>query len=168
MLSNRKTNIIAIGLTFVGCLQVAGDITGFLPAKALGAASHASPAPKVFTAHDGLETFSARFLIGYRGPDGQARFLEMTPSVNKRLRGPYNRRNPYGAAIAGAPILHSSDVLRPMHEAMLHHAFCSKRNLLAELGVVAAQGPFTLDIVLAREPRVPRAWKLHYEVACHE
>jgi hypothetical protein len=166
MLSQPATLRIAIALTGLGCLQAFGDLTGLLPAKALGAASHASPAPKVFTAHEGLETFSARFLIGYRDASGNLRSLELTPAVNKKLRGPYNRRNTFGAAIAGAPLLQGSDLLRPMHNAMLHHAFCRERNLLTELGVTNLQGPFTLDIVLARAPQSPREWQLHYEVTC--
>jgi hypothetical protein len=167
MPSQRTTTRIAIALTCLGCLQAFGDLSGLLPAKALGAASHASPAPKVFTAHEGLETFSARFLIGYRDTSGNPQSLELTPTVNKKLRGPYNRRNTFGAAIAGAPLLQSSDLLRPMHNAMLQHAFCKKRNLLTELGVTNPQGPFTLDIVLARAPQSPRDWQLHYEVTCH-
>jgi hypothetical protein len=168
MAADVKAKVVAVGLTVLGCLQLTGDLTGFLPAKALGAASHASPAPKVFTAHEGLETFSARFVIGYHDAEGIPRSFELTPSLNKRLRGPYNRRNPFGAAIAGAPILHGSPLLRPMHDAMLRYAFCGRGRLLAELGIVQAQGPYTLDIVLAREPRIQRDWQLHYEVACNE
>jgi hypothetical protein len=167
MPSQQATTRIAIALTCLGCLQAFGDLTGLLPAKALGAASHASPAPKVFTAHEGLETFSARFLIGYRDAAGDQRSLELTPAINKALRGPYNRRNTFGAAIAGAPLLQSSDLLRPLHNAMLQHAFCKQKNLLTELGVSDPKGPYTLDIVLAHAPLTPREWQLHYEVMCN-
>jgi hypothetical protein len=166
MSSVTRTSLIAGGLVIIGCTQLLGDLTGLLPLKALGAASHASPAAKVFTAHDGLETFSATFHISYYKADGIARTIELTPALNKRLRGPYNRRNTFGAAIAGAPILHQSDLLRPMHDATLRHAFCSKKTMLAELGVKDARGPFTLDIKLNRAPQSPRAWKLQYEVTC--
>lgn len=167
MTSSKRTTIAAMGLVIIGCMQLTGDLTGFLPLKALGAASHASPAPKVFTAHQGLETFSGTFHIGYHDATGAARSLTLTPEVNKRLRGPYNRRNTYGAAIAGAPLLHHSDLLRPMHDAMLRHAFCGKRSLLAELGVADARGPFSIDIKLDHAPSSPRDWKLHYDVTCH-
>jgi hypothetical protein len=166
MTSQKSTTRIAIALTGLGCLQVIGDISGLLPVKAIGAASHASPAPKVFTSHEGLETFSARFLIGYRDTAGNPQSMELTPAINQRLHGPYNRRNTFGAAIAGAPLLQSSELLRPMHNAMLQHAFCSRKNLLTELGVPNPHGPYTLDVLLTRPPQQPRDWKLHYEVTC--
>lgn len=166
MTSPWRHTVIASALVVIGCTQLAGDLTGLLPLKALGSASHASPAPKVFTAHDGLETFSATFHIGYHDPNGVPMFVTLTPEINKRLRGPYNRRNTFGAAIAGAPILHHSDLLRPMHDAMLRHAFCGRTTLLRELGIADARGPFSIDIKLDRAPHIPRAWKLHYEITC--
>jgi hypothetical protein len=154
-------------LVGVGCLQLTGDLLGALPLKALGAASHASPAPKVFTAHEGLETFSARFVIGWHDSAGVPKNVELTPKLNNRIRGPYNRRNPFGAALAGAPMLSASPQLAPMHQAMLRHTFCRRENLLAEIGITQALPPFTLDILLRRPPvRQTAPWQLHYEVTC--
>lgn len=172
-LSERRTTLLAAGLVILGCLQLAGDITGLLPLKALGAASHASPAPKVFTAHQGLETFAARFVIGWHDAAGARHSLDLTPQVNRRLRGPYNRRNTFGAAIAGAPILQASPLLRPMHDAMLRHAFCSRHALLTEVGIRDHRAPYTIDIVLpARSQtvklRTPTPWQLHTETTCHD
>lgn len=166
-MSYRRVDLLAGGLVVIGCMQLVGDLAGLLPLKALGAASHASPAPKVFTAHDGLETFAARFVIGWRDEQAQPRQIELTPRLNRRLRGPYNRRNTFGAAIAGAPMLQASPLLRPMHDAMLWYAFCGKASLLAEIGVGSTHGPYTLDIVLPPQARPQRAWQLHYEIVCH-
>ena len=47
--------IPAAGLIVIGAVQMAGDVSGQRPIKAVGAALHASPAPKVFTAQDGFE-----------------------------------------------------------------------------------------------------------------
>lgn len=166
-MSQRTFNVAATALIAVGCLQLTGDLLGAISLKALGAASHASPAPKVFTAHEGLETFSARFVIGWRDSDGVPRNLELTPELNNRIRGPYNRRNPFGAALAGAPMLSATPLLAPMHRAMLRHTFCRPENLLVEIGISQASPPFTLDIQLRRPPvhqAIP--WKLHYEVTC--
>jgi hypothetical protein len=172
-MSERRTKLMATGLAVLGCLQLTGDVTGLLPLKALGAASHASPAPKVFTAHQGLETFAARFVIGWQDATGARHALDLTPRVNRRLRGPYNRRNTFGAAIAGGPMLQASPLLRPMHDAMLQHAFCSRHALLTEVGVRDHRGPYTLDIVLparalAPALRSPAPWQLHTEITCHE
>jgi hypothetical protein len=169
-MSSWRVRAMAAGLVVVGCLQLVGDLTGILVLKALGAASHASPAPKVFTAHDGLETFSATFVLGWRDGSGGRQAAVLTPALNRRIRGPYNRRNTFGATLAGAPLLRASPLLKPMHDAMLRHVFCGPRNLLAEIGLPEAKPPFTLDIVLDRPAtspaKGPATWQLQYKVPC--
>jgi hypothetical protein len=95
--------LAAAALVAVGTAQMAGDLTGLTILKALGAATHASPAPKVFTSQRGLETFSAKFYVEWRDAAGESRSLQLTPQTYRALKGPYNRRNPYGATIAFAP-----------------------------------------------------------------
>src|SRR5687767_15937977 len=91
-------------LLVLGLAQMVGDLTHFLPLKAVAAATGASPAPKVFSAVQGLETYSTRFFLDL----GDKR-VEITPEVYARIRGPYNRRNVYGAALAYGPVLPVSD-----------------------------------------------------------
>jgi hypothetical protein len=125
----------AAALVIVGCAQMAGDLTGLTALKALGAASHASPAPKVFTAQNGLETFSARFYIDWTDAWGETHSVQLTPELYGRLKGPYNRRNPYGATIAYAPQLASNPRLRPVLEQVTQFGFCGRAPLLKELGI---------------------------------
>lgn len=120
-----KTRIAAIALVLLGVAQMLGDLTGFLPLKGIAAASHASPAPKVFSAVQGLETYSTRFFLEL----GSER-IEITPEVYARIRGPYNRRNVYGAALAYAPVLPAT-----LREPVLRHALCGDAPLLRELGL---------------------------------
>ncbi len=96
-------------LVALGNVQMIGDLTGNRIIKGVGAALHASPAAKVFTAQDGLETFSAQFYVEWQAPDGGLRSVQLTPSLYSHVRGPYNRRNIYGAAIAGGPFLARQD-----------------------------------------------------------
>ena len=57
------------------------------------------------------------------------------------MRGPYNRRNVYGAALAYAPVIPST-----LRDPVIRHALCGDAPLLRELGVEvkAASGPITL------------------------
>jgi hypothetical protein len=129
-------------LLALGLLQMVGDglERAGLPAigqplKALGAASTASPAPKVFSAVAGLETFSTRFFIEWRDVDGAEQSLELTPELSARIAGPYNRRNVYGAVLAYGPVLASQPRTAAMFRAVLGHALCGDAPLLVELGV---------------------------------
>ena len=140
---------LGIVLLVVGLLQMTGDIaqrTGdrlglaFVSevgngARAIGAATAASPAPKVFSAVRGLETYSTRFFIDWTDRSGERHSLELTPEVNARLRGPYNRRNVYGAVLAYGPVLSTDPRTKPMFDAVAKFALCGEAPLLRELGI---------------------------------
>jgi hypothetical protein len=119
----------AVFLVLLGLAQMLGDVTGFLPLKAIAAATGASPAPKVFSAVQGLETYSTRFFLD--AGDGR---IEVTPELYARIRGPYNRRNVYGAALAYGPVLP-----RALRDPVMRHALCGDAPLLRELGLPKAQ-----------------------------
>src|SRR5438552_11459313 len=95
----------ALLLLIVGLLQMTGDLLHVGALKGIGAATGASPAPKVFCSVKGLETFSSDFVVEWTDRDGAAHALKLTPEINARLNGPYNRRNVFGAALAFAPVL---------------------------------------------------------------
>ena len=135
----------------VGLLQMAADALGFPSLKGIAAAWGASPAPKVFSSVRGLETFSTRFFLEWKGIGGAPHALEVTPELYGRLRGPYNRRNVYGAALAFGPVLESDPRARAMFEAVLRHALCGDAPLLQELGI----DPLLIggELALRYEPR---------------
>ncbi len=124
-MTTRQTQIGAALLVILGTSQIAGDLLKFIPLRGIGAASSASPAPKVFSAVQGLETYSTRFYIEWPGHR-----VEVTPKIYSRLRGPYNRRNVYGAALAYAPVIPAS-----MRDPVMRHALCGSAPLLHELGI---------------------------------
>ena len=128
-------NRSATGLLVVGLLQMAGDLLGLDALKGLGAATAASPAPKVFSAVRGLETYSARLSLEWVDAAGRAHALALTPEVYARLGGPYNRRNVYGAVVAYGPVLVTDPRSRPMFEAVAARALCGEAPLLRELGI---------------------------------
>jgi hypothetical protein len=83
---------IAIGgLALLGFAQMAGDIFHCPALKAVAAATAASPAPRVFSAVQGLETFSTRFFIEWNDATGAGHSVEVTPERYAHVRGPYNR-----------------------------------------------------------------------------
>jgi hypothetical protein len=132
----------AAGLLILGLLQMGGDLlerAGLdavgTPLKGIGAATTASPAPKVFSAVRGFETYSTRFYLEWTDRAGARRSLALTPEVYARLRGPYNRRNVYGAALAYGPVLASDDRTRPMLRAVVHYALTGDAPILRELGI---------------------------------
>ena len=132
-------------LVGVGVLAMVGDLVGVDPLYGLGLATHASPAPKVFTAREGLEGFSAAYTLHWEQEDGP-RHMALTPEVYAQLEGPYNRRNVYGAALAGGPFLSTHPQLKDLHAAVSSYAFCES-DMLGELGVDAQPvGPIRLEV----------------------
>lgn len=136
---------LAIGLVALGLLQMTGDLLSVVGFERVGAATAgvaaatcASPAPKVFSAVRGLETYSTRFHIEWSDGDGTPHSVELTPQIYSRLRGPYNRRNVYGAALAYGPVLMTTPRTRAMFEAVFNRALCGQAPLLSELGIDAA------------------------------
>ncbi len=101
----KTRNRIAIIVLIVGLMQMAGYLVGSLPLRGLGAASGIAPFPKVFCEAEGYEGFAAKFAIEGMREDGSPWALALDPESYSQIRGPYNRRNVYGAAFAYAPRL---------------------------------------------------------------
>jgi hypothetical protein len=136
----------AIALLVIGLLQMTGDLLDRAgmksigqPIKAIGAATTASPAPKVFMAVRGLETFSTRFDLEWHNRTGERHTLTLTPEINARIRGPYNRRNVYGAALAFGPVLAADERTQPLLRSVMRYSLGRDAPLLRELGVDPGQ-----------------------------
>lgn len=128
-------NLAAAGLVIIGVAQMASDLARLPVIKAIAAATGAAPAPKVFSVIKGLETFSTRFFLEWIDQSSAAHSLEFTPAVYARLRGPYNRRNVYGAVLAYGPVLITDPNAKPMFDAVSRYALCGEAPLLKELGI---------------------------------
>lgn len=124
-----------IALLVLGLMQMSGDLFCLPVIKALATATAASPAPKVFSSVRGLETFSTRFFVQWHDSEGTAHSVEITPERAAGLRGPYNRRNIFGAVLAYGPILESNPRTRPMFASVSHYALCADAPMLVELGI---------------------------------
>ena len=116
--------ISAVGLTSIG-----------RPVQAIAAATTASPAPKVFTSVRGLETFSTTFTFEWDGRDGKKHAMVLTPELYAKIKGPYNRRNVYGAVLAYGPVLLTNPITRPMFESVQRFALTGDAPILREIGI---------------------------------
>ena len=88
-----------------GLLQMAGDLLGLPLLRNIGKASAVAPAPKVFCAVDGYEAYATQFTLDWVDRAGVPHSRPLSADTVERLRGPYNRRNVYGAALAYGPVL---------------------------------------------------------------
>ena len=141
-----------IFLVILGLAQMTGDVLRISALEGIAAATTASPAPKVFSAVRGLETYSTRFTIEWRDASGVARSVELTPETYRSIRGPYNRRNAYGAILAYGPIFASEPETLPLFESVARYALCGDAPLLVELGIDAGAA---LDPVRVRLEPLP-------------
>jgi hypothetical protein len=130
-----RVQIAAVLILLLGVLQMVGDLFSVPELKGIGAASMASPAPKVFSSVKGLETFSTRIYLEWTGTDGSEQSVEFDSDGYAKLQGPYNRRNIYGAALAYGPVLAQDERARPMLKAVLAYALTGEAPLLHELGI---------------------------------
>lgn len=163
-----KTVLSTVFLVTLGSVQMAGDLMGLPALKGLGLATVASPAPKVFTAQNGFETYANKFFIDYLTSEGKQTSIEITPKVYQRLKGPYNRKNIYGAATSYAPVLARNPKTKPMLISVLHYAFCGDAPLLIELGAQPKQAGTNIQVRL--EPiganKGTSNWPLTIETHC--
>jgi hypothetical protein len=148
MSENKRYTIIAGLLLVFGLLQMTGDLLNVPALKAIGMAWGISPAPKVFTAQHGYETYSTQFFVDWKNKAGAPETLEITPALYARVKGPYNRRNVIGAALSYGPVLYADPKMgRPMFEDVVHYSVCGNAPLLQEIGInVADIQPGTLKI----------------------
>jgi hypothetical protein len=154
-------------LLALGLLQMTADVFHLQALKGVAAATAASPAPKVFSSMRGLETFSSRFFVEWMGKDGEFHSVEIRPERAARMRGPYNRRNVYGAVLAYGPVFESDPSMRPMFEAVASYALCGEAPLLRELGVPATEMQSVPRIRLETRPGTPAEnLTLEYEPLC--
>jgi hypothetical protein len=152
-------------LLALGLLQMAADAADLPLLKGLASATLASPAPRVFSAVRGLETYSTRFFIEW-SEGGAARSVELTPELYTRIAGPYNRRNVYGAALAYGPVMVGDARTEPMLYAVMRRALCGDAPLLREMGVPVARDRTDMRVRYRPAPRSTGDWPLEIQAPC--
>jgi len=103
---NNKFNQIIYGLiVLIGMLQIIGYLTGIDSIRNMGRITSSSPLPLVFSEVKGVETFASDFYFQYTTEMNETNKIKITPEIYSKLKGPYNRRNIFGAAISYGPVL---------------------------------------------------------------
>lgn len=141
-------------LLILGLMQMSGDIFQIPLLKAIGAGSGASPAPKVFSAVNGYETFSVRYLIEWDDLKGYSHRQFLASEMYSKIRGPYNRRNVYGAVLAYGPILADNPHTSEMFYSVITYAFGKESPLIRELGLNPSDIKGKIKIVLQPLPNI--------------
>ena len=94
-----------ISILCIGNFQFIGYVLDLSVLRGIGAMCGFAPYTKVFSDVDGFETFAADFSLVLHDADGNQTAVPITPEFYQQLKGPYQRRNVYGAALSYAPRL---------------------------------------------------------------
>jgi hypothetical protein len=159
----RERFVFAL-LVALGSAQMVADVSGWPGLKVAAAATQVSPAMRVFTAHAGFETYASRFRIEWRDATHGVRSIELDPATYARVRGPYNRRNVYGAALAYGPLLAADPRTAAMHASVMHYAFCKPGTMRDELSI--PHGAAVAIEVVPRRPDARLDLPTRWEVDC--
>jgi hypothetical protein len=122
-LAKHLSRLFAYCVVGVGALQSVAYLLDIPVLRGFAQATAASPLPLVFSHYRGLETFSPRFSILRKAPDGITEELPISPQLYATLPGPYNRRNVYGAAFAYGAVQRTPEE-RALVNRVLSYAMC--------------------------------------------
>ncbi len=153
-------------LALLATVKVGADIFELPRLSAAAAVTNMAPAMKVFTAHRGYETYSAAFALELRFANGETAAIRLDPESYAGLRGPYNRRNVYGALIAYGPLLVANPATRPMWREMAANAFCGESPIFAELGIDKTSALSGATIRYLGQVKKDRGYAAQLEVSC--
>lgn len=118
----------------IGSLSMIGTITMLDPVKGIGFMTTASPLPLVFSKFRGVENFSSDYYMDVRFKDGETTSFKVTPEIYERAKGPYNRRNPYGAVLAYGPMLNKPNELI-LRDKVMQYSACGQGTFMREIGI---------------------------------
>lgn len=90
--------------------------------------STASPYPVVFTAYNGVETFTTNFTIITN------KHIPITHTMYSKLDGSYNKRNVYGAMFAYGPLFTNNNLIQLRNE-ILYYGMCEPGLIKKQLGL---------------------------------
>lgn len=158
--------LAAVTLCLFATIKIVADVSGFERLSAVAAITNVAPAMMVFTAQNGYETYSSVFELTVHYIDGRTITTELNPSNYSGLRGPYNRRNVYGALIAYGPVLVKNPRTQPMWNEMAHRAFCGSSSVLAELGFSNNSGVIGATIRYLGQVQKDRYYPNELSVTC--
>ncbi len=118
----------------IGSLSMVGTIAKLDPVKGIGFMTTASPLPLVFSKFRDVENFSSDYYMDIRFKNGETTSFKVTPEIYERAKGPYNRRNPYGAVLAYGPMLTKPNELI-LRDKVMQYSACGQGTFMREIGI---------------------------------
>lgn len=115
----RPQTFFAVLLTLLGLAQTLGEYGGSEALYGLGRISAASPLPRPFIPHRGLEFWRNRIRVSWQTRSGVSGSAPLDRAVYKRIGGPHVVAVAYSFPFTAAPRL-SQRIWRPP----LEHGFC--------------------------------------------
>lgn len=109
-------------LFLLGILNVSGLVFNSNPMRGLAIVSTASPLPFVFSAYEGIETFSTRFNL-HATIQNQTFVIPVNHHLTSKLEGPYNWRNVIGSVFSHGPFFQDPKLIQ-MRDQILNWGFC--------------------------------------------
>ena len=161
-----KQKILLLFLVLVGSVRALADVGGFPEVSAFFSLFNVSPAMKVFTAHKGYETFSPTFMLDFHGRESETVSVELTPELYRKLEGPYNRRNVYGAVISYGPVLVSNLKTANLFHSVARYSFCKPGKLIEELSITVPDDFSGVTIRYLHQADVNTEYPEKLEVSC--
>jgi sterol desaturase/sphingolipid hydroxylase (fatty acid hydroxylase superfamily) len=121
-IKNIKIDYVLIFLLVIGSLSTFGVVYDNNIMKGIGFASSASPNPLVFSAFNGVETFSTKFDLKILLKNNTVVNFELDRQYYGKLSGPYNRKNIYGAMFTHGPFFEGDFI--DMRNKLLKRGIC--------------------------------------------
>ena len=147
-------------LIIIGTLHTFGHVNNLPKVKGLAFATVASPLPLVFSAYNGIETFSTNFELDMTLVNGTHIKKLMDNKLYGNLKGPYNRKNVYGVVFSHGPFFNVKNSLI-MREQILQHGLCSPGELAHEFGIFDKLKNVDILIRSSTKGNENKLWKIN-------
>jgi sterol desaturase/sphingolipid hydroxylase (fatty acid hydroxylase superfamily) len=158
----KEKMIIGIGfmvLLVIGCSNTVGYFGELDNIRGIAFATSASPLPLVFSAYNGVETFSTSFEFNITFMNGTTRSQMMDHKVYGMMKGPYNRKNMFGVALSHGPFFDKENMIQ-VRQQILHWGLCNPGDLAKEFGIMEKIKKVYITIKSKTKGNEDREWKI--------
>lgn len=133
-------------LSLWGILNSIGYITHFDSIKPLGFVSVSSPLPLVFSAYNGVETYSTKFDVEIKYQNQTIINTELDQPKYNLMTGAYNRRNIYGAIFSHGAFFDDPKMIE-IRQQILNYAICYPGKIIDEMKLSGNVQYIKIDII---------------------
>lgn len=114
---------LACILLLIGTLGFVGFTFNSTNLKGVAFTTGSSPLPLVFSAYNGMETFSTSFEIEAEIVTGEKLNIPVDHTLYANIKGPYNLRNVYGVMFSHGPFFPTEQLIK-LRQQVLEYGIC--------------------------------------------